>query len=179
MHCGSDPSILASVYYKHPPVLIKVVDNRTLNAHAVGTVILPLVAQHNREHHITLHNVIIPTFTLTSLVRRLWRYNLITFLFDPHNFMQEASIGVRVPITFDRQCVSSYVSYVSSLCVADDDIPHSRFAHATEGRLNQLPIIGFPKLSRTRISLEPIPCDAFNACWCLTSSSFPCSHRSR
>ena len=40
-HCVSDLSMPASVYYKHPPVMIKVADNRTLNAHAVDTAILP------------------------------------------------------------------------------------------------------------------------------------------
>ena len=167
MHCISDPSLLTSVYYKHPPVLIKVADNRTLHAHAVGTAILPLVDQHNRTHHVTLHNVIYHPNFHTNLVsvRRLWRDNHIMCRFDPHNFMQEASTGIRFPITFDRQYVSSHVSYVLSLRVVDSDILHSRFAHASERRLHKLATrcIGFPKLSDSRISFEPTSCDACNA----------------
>ena len=87
VHCISDPSLLTSVYSKHPPVLIKVADNRTLHAHAIGTAILPLVDQHNRTHHVTLHNVIYhPNFHTNLIsVRRLWRDNHIMCRFDPHN----------------------------------------------------------------------------------------------
>ena len=56
VHCVSDPSLLTFVYYKHHPVLIKVADNRTLQARAVGTAILPLVDQHYKTHNVTLHN---------------------------------------------------------------------------------------------------------------------------
>ena len=58
VHCVSDPSLLASVYYKHPPVVIKVADNRTLHAHAVGTATLPLTDTNGKLHYVTLHNVI-------------------------------------------------------------------------------------------------------------------------
>ena len=58
IHCVSDLAMLTSVYYKHPPVMIKVADNRTLSAQAVGTAILPLLDDHNKIHHLTLHNVI-------------------------------------------------------------------------------------------------------------------------
>ena len=165
VHCISDPSLLTSVYYKHPPVLIKVADNRTLHAHAVGTAILPLVDQHNRTHNITLHNVIYhPNFHTNLIsVRRLWRDNNIMCRFDPHNYMQDASSGARFPIAFDRQYVSSHVSYVSSLRTIDSDILHSRFAHASERRLSKLATrcIGFP--NHDKITHEPTSCDACNA----------------
>ena len=79
VHCTSDPTLLTSVYYKHPPVLIKVADNRTLQAHAVGTAILSLLDQHHKTHHVTLHNVIYhPNFHTNLLsVRRLWLDNHI------------------------------------------------------------------------------------------------------
>ena len=67
VHCVSDHSLLTSVYYKHHPVLVKVADNRTLHAHAVGTAILPLVDQHNRTHSVTLLNVIYPLSSPASL----------------------------------------------------------------------------------------------------------------
>ena len=53
--------------------MIKVADNRTLSAHAVGTAILPLLDDNNRTHFITLHNVIYhPNFnTYLISVRRL------------------------------------------------------------------------------------------------------------
>ena len=127
VHCISDPSLMTSIYYKHPPVLIKVADNRTLHAHAVGTAILPLVDQHNRTHHVTLHNVIYhPNFHTNLIsVRRLWRDNHIMCRFDPHNYMEEASTGARFPITFNRQYTSSHISYASSISTVDDDILHS------------------------------------------------------
>jgi len=167
VHCISDPSLMTSIYYKHPPVVIKVADNRTLHAHAVGTAILPLVDQHNRTHHVTLHNVIYhPNFHTNLIsVRRLWRDNHIMCRFDPHNYMEEESSGVRFPITFDRQYTSSHISYASSMRIVDDDILHSRFAHASERRLNQLSTrcIGFPNTNHPRISHEPDSCDACNA----------------
>ena len=96
VHCVSDPSLLTSVYYKHPPVLIKVADNRTLHAHAVGTAVLPLLDNRGKTHLVTLHNVIYHPNFHTNLVsvRRLWQDNNITCLFDPHNFMQDISTGV-------------------------------------------------------------------------------------
>ena len=114
VHCVSDPSLLASVYYKHHPVLIKVADNRTLQAHAVGTAILPLVDQHHKTHNITLHNVIYhPNFHTNLLsVRRLWSDNHIMCRFDPHNYLQDASTGVKFPITFDKQYISSHTTYI-------------------------------------------------------------------
>ena len=158
VHCISDPSLLTSVYYKHPPVLIKVVDNRTLRAHAVGTAILPLVDRHDRTHHITLHNVIYyhPDFHTNLIsVRRLWRDNNIMCRFDPHNYMEDAFSGVKFPITFNRQYICILASYVSSLRTIDSDILHSRFAHASERQLNQLATrcIGFP--NHDRITHEP------------------------
>ena len=136
VHCVSDPSLLTSVYYKHHPVLIKVADNRTLHAHAVGTAILSLVDQYNRTHTVTLHNVIYhPNFHTNLLsVRRLWHDNHIMCRFDPHNYMQDASSGVRFPITFDKQYISSHTIYISSIRVIDDDIIHARFSHASERR---------------------------------------------
>ena len=167
VHCVSDPSLLTSVYYKHHPVLIKVADNRTLRAHAVGTAILPLLDQHDKTHHVTLHNVIYhPNFHTNLLsVRRLWHDNNIMCRFDPHNYMQEATTGIRFPITFDKQYLSTHTTYIASLRVVDDDIIHSRFAHASERRLNQLATrcVGFPKPSNARISLEPTSCDACSA----------------
>ena len=109
VHCVSDPSMLTSVYYKHPPVMIKVADNRTLHAHAVGTAILPLLDDHNRTHYITLHNVIYhPSFHANLIsVRRLWKDNRIMCLFDPHNYMKDTSTGMKYTISFDRQYISS------------------------------------------------------------------------
>ena len=163
VHCISDPSLLTSVYYKHPPVIIKVADNRTLHAHMVGTAILPLVDQHNRTHHITLHNVIHhPNFHTNLIsVRHLWRDNHIMCRFDPHNTMLDSSTNTRFPITFDKQqYISSDISYVSSLRLIDDDILHSRFAHSSERRLNQLATrcVGFPEPTHTKISHEPTSC---------------------
>jgi len=66
VHWVSDPT---SISYKHPPVLIKVADNRTLHAYAVGTAILPLLDQHHKTHHphfITSSTIL--TFTQTYLV---------------------------------------------------------------------------------------------------------------
>ena len=84
VHCVSNPSLLASVYYEHPPVVIKVADNRTLRAHAVGTSILPLVDDHGKTHLVTLHNVIYhPNFHTNLIsVRRIWQDNHIMCLFD-------------------------------------------------------------------------------------------------
>ena len=45
IHGVSDLAMLTSVYYKHPPVIITVADNRTLSAQAVGTAILPLLVR--------------------------------------------------------------------------------------------------------------------------------------
>ena len=85
--------------------------------------------------------------------------------FDPHNYMQEATTGIRFPITFDKQYLSTHTTYIASLRVVDDDIIHSRFAHASERRLNQLATrcVGFPKPTNARVSLEPTSCDACNA----------------
>jgi len=115
VHCVRDPSLLTSVYFKHHPVCITVVDNRTLHAHAVGTAILPLVDQHDRTHNVTLHNGIVyhPIFHTNLLsVRRLWHDNHIMCRFDPHNYMQDASSGVRFPITSDKQCIYILPSYL-------------------------------------------------------------------
>ena len=92
VHCTSDPSLLTSIYYKHPPVIIKVADNRTLRAQAVGTALLPLIDLHNKTHHVTLHNVIYhPNFHTNLLsVRRLWLDNHMMCRFDPHNYLQLA-----------------------------------------------------------------------------------------
>ena len=107
VHCICDPSLLTSIHYKHPPVVIKVADNRTLSAQAVGTVILPLHDTHGRTHHITLHNVIYhPNFHTNLLsVRRLWLDNHIMCRFDPHNYLHDSS-GVRFPIAYDRKLSS-------------------------------------------------------------------------
>jgi len=159
VHCVSDPSMLASVYYKHPPVTIKVADNRTLNAHAVGTAILPLLDNHNRIHHVTLHNVIYhPNFHTNLIsVRRLWKDNHIMCLFDPHNYMKDASTGTKFPISFDRQYISSHTNTILSTNLIDDDIIHSRFAHASARRLDKLATrcIGFPKPSHIRTRIDP------------------------
>jgi len=167
VHCVSDPSLLTSVYYKHHPVLIKVADNRTLHAHAVGTAILSLVDQYNRTHTVTLHNVIYhPNFHTNLLsVRRLWHDNHIMCRFDPHNYMQDASSGVRFPITFDKQYISTHTNYISSIRIVDDDIIHARFSHASERRLNQLATrsIGFPRTSNSKILHDSTSCDACNA----------------
>jgi len=140
IHCVSDPSLLTSVHYKHPPVLIKVADNRTLRAHAVGTAILPLLDQHNRTHHITLHNVIYhPNFHTNLLsVRRLWLDNQVMCRFDPHNYLEDSPTGTRFPITYNRQYISSHITYISSVRVVDDDIIHARFAHSSARRLDKL-----------------------------------------
>ena len=145
VHCVSDPSLLTSVYYKHPPVLIKVADNRTLHAHAVGTAVLPLLDNRGKTHLVTLHNVIYHPNFHTNLVsvRRLWQDNNITCLFDPHNFMQDISTGVKFPISFDKQYISSHLSLVLSTRVVDDDILHARFAHSSARRLTKLALGGF------------------------------------
>jgi len=167
VHCVSDPSLLTSVYYKHHPVLIKVADNRTLQAHAVGTATLPLVDQHNKTHNITLHNVIYhPNFHTNLLsVRRLWHDSHIMCRFDPHNYMEEAPTGARFPITFDKQYISSHTISISSLRIVDDDLIHARFSHASDRRLNLLAsrCIGFPRTTNNRISIPPTSCDACNA----------------
>jgi len=133
VHCVSDPSLLTSVYYKHPPVLIKVADNRTLRAHAVGTAILPLLDQHNKTHHLTLHNVVYhPNFHTNLLsVCRLWLDNQVMCRFDPHNYLHDSPTGIEFPITYNRQYVSSHITYVSSVRVVDDII-HARFSHASD-----------------------------------------------
>ena len=164
VHCISDPSLLTSVYYKHPPVIIKVADNRTLRAHAVGTAILPLLDLHSKTHHVTLHNVIYhPNFHTNLLsVRRLWLDNHIMCRFDPHNYLQDSSSNIKFPIAYDRQYVSSHIF---SVRVVDDDIIHARFSHASARRLDKLATrsIGFPKSLHDKISHEPTSCDACNA----------------
>ena len=163
VHCICDPSLLTSIHYKHPPVVIKVADNRTLSAQAVGTVILPLHDTHGRTHHITLHNVIYhPNFHTNLLsVRRLWLDNHIMCRFDPHNYLHDSS-GVRFPIAYDKQYISSHVS---SIRIVDDDIIHARFSHASARRLDKLATrsLGFPKSQHDRISHDPTSCDACNA----------------
>jgi len=167
VHCTSDPTLLTSVYYKHPPVLIKVADNRTLQAHAVGTAILSLLDQHHKTHHVTLHNVIYhPNFHTNLLsVRRLWLDNHIMCRFDPHNYLQDSPSGTKFPITYDQQYVSSHVTNVSSIRVVDDDLIHARFSHASARRLDKLATrsIGFPRSSHDSIVLDPTACDACNA----------------
>jgi len=167
VHCVSDPSLLTSVYYKHPPVLIKVADNRTLQAHAVGTAVLPLLDQHRKTHNLTLHNVIYhPNFHTNLLsVRRLWLDNHIMCRFDPHNYLQDSSSGTKFPIAYDRQYISLHINHVSSIRAVDDDLIHARFAHASARRLDKLATrsIGFPKSPHDSISLEPTSCDACNA----------------
>ena len=118
MHCVSDPSLLASVYYKHPPVVIKVADNRTLHAHAVGTATLPLTGTNGKTHYVTLHNVIYhPNFHTNLIsVRRLWQDNNIMCLFDPVNYTKDALTGIQFPISFDRQYyISSHLNLVLSI----------------------------------------------------------------
>jgi len=167
VHCVSDPSMLTSVYYKHPPVMIKVADNRTLHAHAVGTAILPLLDDHNRTHYITVHNVIYHPNFYTNLisVRRLWKDNRIMCLFDPHNYMKDTSTGMKYPISFDRQYISSHPNNILSTSIIDNDIIHARFAHASARRLDKLATrsIGFPKPSHIRTRIDPASCDACNA----------------
>jgi len=159
VHCVSDPSLLTSVYYKHPPVLIKVADNRTLHAHAVGTAVLPLLDNRGKTHLVTLHNVIYHPNFHTNLVsvRRLWQDNNITCLFDPHNFMQDISTGVKFPISFDKQYISSHLSLVLSTRVVDDDILHARFGHSSARRLTKLATrcLGFPKLADSHTHVDP------------------------
>ena len=167
VHCTSDPSLLTSIYYKHPPVIIKVADNRTLRAQAVGTALLPLIDLHNKTHHVTLHNVIYhPNFHTNLLsVRRLWLDNHMMCRFDPHNYLQLAPNGPKFPISYDRQYISSNLAYVSSVHTIDDDIIHARFSHASARRLTQLSTrsLGFPKSSHDIISHDPTSCDACNA----------------
>ena len=167
VHCVSDPSMLASVYYKHQPVMIKVADNRTLSAQAVGTAILPLLDDNNKTHLITLHNVIYhPNFHTNLIsVRRLWKDNHIMCLFDPHNYMQDASTGTKFPISFDRQYISSHSNIILSTRIVDYDIIHARFAHASARRLDKLATrsIGFPQSSSPRTHIDPSSCDACNA----------------
>ena len=145
---------------------IKVADNRTLSAQAVGTAILPLHDTHGRTHHITLHNVIYhPNFHTNLLsVRRLWLDNHIMCRFDPHNYLHDSD-GVRFPIAYDKQYISSHVAYVSSIRVVDDDIIHARFSHASARRLAKLATrsLGFPKSQHDTISHNPTSCDACNA----------------
>ena len=166
VHCVSNPSLLASVYYKHPPVVIKVADNRTLRAHAVGTSILPLVDDHGKTHLVTLHNVIYhPNFHTNLIsVRRLWQDNHIMCLFDPLNYMKDTYTGTKFPISFDRQYISSHINLVLSTQTVDHDIIHARFAHASARRIDKLATrsIGFPKHS-SRTHVDPTSCDACNA----------------
>jgi len=140
VHCVSNPSLLASIYYKHPPVVIKVADNRTLRAHDVGTAILPLIDDHGKTHLVTLHNVIYhPNFHTNLIsVRQLWQDNHIMCLFDPLNYMKDTSTGTKFPISFDRQYISSHVNFVLSTQLVDDDIIHATFAHAIARRIDKL-----------------------------------------
>ena len=86
-------------------------------------------------------------------------------LFDPHNYMKDASTGTKFPISFDRQYISSHTNTILSTNLIDDDIIHSRFAHASARRLDKLATrcIGFPKPSHIRTRIDPSSCDACNA----------------
>ena len=58
VHCVNDFSLLTSVYTDRTPVSIKVADKRVLRSHAVGTVVTHLKDSEERDHQVTLHNVV-------------------------------------------------------------------------------------------------------------------------
>ena len=169
VHCIGDASMLTTIYDNHPPVHIKVADNRIVTAHAVGTAEVTMVDLQGRSHSITLHNVVYhPSFhTNLMSVRKLWRDNRIGAKFMEHNILKCKHTGAKFRIAFDRQYKAETVSVASVSLTAqvDADLLHSRFGHCSKERIELLKhrAVNFPNHKASNHTHDPTNCDACKA----------------
>ena len=169
VHCIGDPSMLTTVYDKHPPVHIKVANNQIVTAHAVGTAVVTMVDTQGKSHSITLHNVVYhPSFhTNLMSVRRLWRDNRIGAKFMSRNILKCKHTGAKFNINYDSQYKMETVSVasVSLMAQIDDEILHRRFGHCSSSRLRTLKecSVNFPNHKATNHAHDPNDCDACQA----------------
>ena len=169
VHCIGDASMLTTVYDNHPPVHIKVADNRIVTAHAVGTAVVTMVDLQGRSHSITLHNVVYhPSFhTNLMSVRKLWRDNRIGAKFMERNILKCKHTGAKFAIAFDRQYKAETVSVatVSLMAQVDADLLHSRFGHCSKERLELIKerAVNFPNHKASDHTHDHNDCDACKA----------------
>ena len=105
LHCINDISLFDSIDHHHPKVKLRVANGKVLEAHAVGTVKLRLVAEDGSATEILLHNVVYhPSFTQNLLsVRRLWRDNRVKTRFGSQNYFKQANTGQKFRFEFNSE----------------------------------------------------------------------------
>jgi len=164
VHCVGDSSMLTSVYTDHPPVNIKVADNRVITAAAVGTCETTMRNSQGQLHTITLHNVVYhPHFAHNLLsVRRLLRDNRLTTHFKEDCYFRCRATKHRFPFSCPH---GQYVAESAFSASVDPSILHSRFGHCSSRRLRKLAerSVNFPKHSATDMEHDPTNCDACQA----------------
>lgn len=164
IHCVGDRSLLTSEYPNHPPVRIKVADNRTIMSEAVGASVISMTDKHGRAHEITLHNVVYSLefgdHNLMS-VRRLWKDNKISAHFKGTSYLKCAHSHARFPIASNGQ----YSTHTAHAVTIDSDIMHQRFGHASRRRVRRLAerSANFPKCRLDDVNHDPDDCDSCNA----------------
>ena len=165
LHCINDVSLFDSIDHHHPKVKLRVANGKVLEAHAVGTVKLRLVAEDGSTTEIILHNVVYhPSFTHNLLsVRRLWRDNRIKTRFGSQNYFKQANTGQRFRFEFHSEFRVQSIMAVSGHKGVSADVLHSRFGHIGNKRLRQCQArsTNFPQ--HESLDHDPSDCDACQA----------------
>ena len=163
IHCTGHRSMLDEEYANHPPVRIKVADNRIVNCCVVGSCTMYLKDTNGHKHAIVLHNVVYhPSFGDTNLlsVRRLWKHNRISAHFASSCYLKCRHTHAKFPITFTNHFTMQSVRKLE----LDHDVIHSRFGHMSDRRLRKLATrsLNCPFRSET-YQHDRSSCDACNA----------------
>ena len=165
LHCINDISLFDSINHHHPKVKLRVANGKVLEAHAVGTVKLRLVAEDGSTTEILLHNVVYhPSFTHNLLsVRRLWRDNRVKTRFGSQNYFKQANTGLKFRFEFNSEFRVQSVMAVSGHKGVSADVLHSRFGHIGNKRLRQCQArsTNFPQ--HESLDHDPSNCDACQA----------------